>query len=84
MDWAVFRQAVEDTINTAREFDSLSEQVAVFNDILIEAGNKYVRKTKIARTKFAMNPKVKTLAKKRNRLCKEVASKRKEWLERLE
>tara|TARA_B110001454_G_scaffold192176_1_gene192306 strand:+ start:1042 stop:4992 length:3951 start_codon:yes stop_codon:yes gene_type:complete len=84
VDWAAFRQAVEDAINTAREFKSLSEQVAVFNDILIEAGNKFVGKTKPARTKFAMNPKVKALVKKRNRLRKEVATRRKEWLDAAE
>ena len=84
VDWAAFRQAVEDNIVPDREFTSLSERVAVFNEILIEAGNKHVGKTKPSRTKFAMNPKVKALVKKRNRLRKEVATKRKEWLEAAE
>ena len=38
-------------------------------------------KTKPGRNKFAMNPKVRALVRKRNKLRKEVATKRKEWLE---
>ena len=38
-------------------------------------------KTKPSKTKFTMNPKVKALVNKRNKLRKEVKTKRKEWLE---
>ena len=38
-------------------------------------------KTKPSKTKFAMNPKVRTAVRKRNRLRKEVATKRAEWLQ---
>ena len=81
IDWAAFSQSVEEKIHTDREFKSLTERVAVFNEIIVEAGNKFVGKTKPSKTKFAMNPKVRALVRKRNRLRKEVATKRTEWLE---
>ena len=81
VDWAAYRQAVEDSIHPNRSFASIRERVTVFNDAIVEAAKKHVGKTKPSRTKFAMNPKVKALVKKRNRLRKDASTRREEWLE---
>ena len=81
VDWDAFREEIEERIVNVGEFDSLRLRVETFNEILREAGNKHVGKTKPSKTKFAMNPKVKALVNKRNKLRKEVKTKRKEWLE---
>ena len=81
VDWTVYRQAVEDHIDSNQQHLSLHERVRIFNDIIIEAGKKHVGKTKPTRSKFAMNPKVKALVNNRNKLRKQASSRREEWLE---
>ena len=81
MDWASFRQAVEEQIPNDSSHLCISARIAVFNDMLIDAGNSPIGKTKPSQTKFAMNPKVKALVQKRNKLKKDIATKRAEWVE---
>ena len=81
VNWTDFREEVEAAFPYDHSHLSLSERIAVFNDVLIEAGKEHVGKTKPSKRKFAMNPKVKTLVKKRNFLRKQVKTKRAEWLE---
>ena len=81
VDWSSYRQAVEEQIPADRSHLSDSECIVVFNDIVMEAGNVHVGKTKPSRTKFAMNPKIKTLVKKRNQLKKDISTRRAEWVE---
>ena len=76
-----FREEVEEAFPYDHSHLSESERIAVFNDVLIEAGKRNVGNTKPSRVKFAMNPKVRTLVKKRNFLQKQVKTRRTEWLE---
>ena len=80
VDWKSFCSEVESAFPYDNSHLSLRERITVFNDVLIEAGKTHVGKTKPTRRKFAMNPQVKQLIKKRNRL--HVRTQRKEWLER--
>lgn len=80
VDWKSFRDEVESAIPSDQSHLSLFDRITVFSDILTEAGKQHVGKTKPSKRKFAMNPKVKALVKKRNWLRKNVATKRKEWL----
>ena len=81
IDWASFRKEIEENISE-EPLTNLSQRVSRFNDLLLQAGNKHVTKTKPSRTvKFTMNPRVKALVRKRNHLRLEVKTKRKEWLE---
>ena len=81
VNWVDFREEVEEAFPYDHSHLSESERIAVFNDVLIEAGKRNVGKTKPSRVKFAMNPKVRTLVKKRNFLRKQVKTRRTEWLE---
>ena len=80
VDWEAFRNEVESSLPYDHSHLSLGDRIAVFNDILIEAGNRHVGKTKPSRTKFAMNPKVRTLVKKRNWYRKNIRTHRAEWI----
>ena len=80
VDWQKFRDEVESAFPFDHSHLSLCERIAVFNEVLIEAGKQHVGKTKPTRRKFAMSPKVKALVKKRNWLRKNVKTKRNEWL----
>lgn len=80
VNWEEFRGAVEEAIPSDSSHLSLSSRIAVFSDILIEAGKVHVRKTKPSRSKFAMNPRIKGLIKTRNALRREVRTKRSEWI----
>ena len=80
IDWQNFRDEVENAFPYNHSHLSLRERITVFNDVLIEAGKAHVGKTKPTRRKFAMNPKVKQLIKKRNMYRKIVATMRTEWL----
>ena len=79
-DWAAYREEVENNLHNVSD-SSMTNMVRSFTNIMIEAGKKHVGKTKPTKSKFAMNPKVKALVKKRNRLRKEVSTKRVEWIQ---
>ena len=81
-DWKSFRDEVESAIPSDQSHLSVFDRIAVFSDILTEAGKQHVGKTKPSSRKFAMNPKVKALVEKRNWLRKNVSTKRKEWLQK--
>ena len=81
VDYKAFSDEVESHFPYDHSHLSRSGRAAVFGDILVEAGNAHIGKTKPSKTKFAMNPKVRALVKKRNSLRKQVGTKRKEWLE---
>ena len=80
VDYKAFREEVESHFPYDHSHLSCHGRAAVFGDILVEAGKAHVGKTKPSKTKFAMNPTVRTLVKKRNRLRKEVATRRDEWI----
>ena len=62
--------------------DSLTNRITQFNDILITAAKAHVGKCKRGpRSNDWMTPEVKLAIKKRNRLRREGAKKRKEWVE---
>jgi len=81
VDYEAFREEVESHFPYDHSHLSNYGRAAVFGDILVEAGKAHVGKTKPSKTKFASNPKVKALVKKRNRLRKQVATRRTEWIE---
>ena len=81
VDYGAFREEVKSHFPYDHSHLSNYGRAAVFGDILVEAGKAHVGKTKPSKTKFASNPKVKALVKKRNRLRKQVATRRTEWIE---
>ena len=79
VDWDAFSAEVESHFPLDESL-TVNEKVSAFNSILIQAANTHVGKTKPKRTNPWMTSKVRTAVKKRNRLRKEVSTKRVEWL----
>ena len=82
VSWVNFCQEVEKDMEYLEECDNLNHRVNRFNDILIKAANKHVRKVKPGkRTKSWLTPKCRNLIKTRNSLRKSISTQRKEWVQ---
>jgi len=76
-----FQEAVETSIEQLEHKDSLKDRAATFTSILTEAASTHVGKVKPGRrSKTWMNPAIRTAIRKRNRLRRQISTKREEWL----
>ena len=67
VNWNEYRAEVEKTISSAPPHPSLKQRAKAFNDALIKAAHKHVRKVKPGkRTNSWMTPKLRNLTKTRN------------------
>jgi len=80
--WGSFYEEVEDKMGALDDEDqSLTSRVKSFTDILIRAGHTHVGKTLPKSNQDWMTSTVRAAVKKRNLLRRDIANKRKEWLE---
>ena len=81
-DWENFAEQIEKSLEkTDNSEKGLNQRVKEFTDLLTNAGHSYIGKTIPRTNKTWMSPKVRAAVKKRNLLRRDVANKRKEWLE---
>jgi hypothetical protein len=85
VDWESFLAKIEGKLQVEKEKEDsilkLKERLNRFNNTLLQAGHAHVGKSRPRTRDCGMNPTIRTALKKRNTLKREVASKRKEWLE---
>ena len=82
IDWAAFRNQVDQNLKKQTTPNSLTQRATAFTTTIINAARKHVRKVKPAKAKNAqITPKVRNLIKKRNTLRKSISTKKKEWLQ---
>ena len=82
VDWSAYQEAVDETVGQFGPTDSMKHQESRFVEALTNAAKSHVGKVKPgARKKIWMNPTVRTAIRKRNRLRREIKTRRREWLE---
>ena len=82
VDWDAFQKGADEAISQFAPTASMKHQECRFAEALVNAAKIHVRKVKPGkRTKVWMSPAVRTAIRKRNRLRRQIKSKRREWLE---
>ena len=82
VDWAKFSEAVDKIQDTIRSETNEKTKIALFNGALISCANLHVGKVKRPkRPKPWMNPKVRTLVRKRNKLWRKRGLDKQNWRE---
>jgi hypothetical protein len=82
VDWHKFGDAIEEQQENIRKEDDIKTRVALFNGALISCATQHVDKVKRPkRPKPWMNPKVRAVVRKRNRLWRERGPDKKGWRE---
>ena len=85
VNWNDFQNEVELKVTNLEECKDLKARIQRFTNILKDAAAIHVGKTKPGkRTKCWLTPTVRAAIRKRNRLRREVRTKRREWLEACE
>ena len=82
VDWHKFGDAIEEQQENIRKEDDIKTRIALFNGALISCATQHVGKVKRPkRPKPWMNPKVRAVVRKRNRLWRERGPDKKGWRE---
>ena len=80
VDWHKFGDAIEEQQEIIRKEDDIKTRIALFNGALISCATQHVGKVKRPkRPKPWMNPKVRAVVRKRNRLWRERGPDKKGW-----
>jgi ribonuclease HI len=81
VNWSNFSQELENNIPSL-DTDNIEEHWKALDKLMTDAGNKHVGRVKVGKhTKTWMNPHVRSIIKRRNRLRKKLNTHRDEWRE---